>query len=190
MNWPRSHRDVFPGDLVLDRPNGNGLLSSSTIKMVGSYKYLGIIFDPGLQWTSRHVKVVANVPFWASKVWQLTKVASGMKAKELRQLYLTVSVPGITYAAEVWYTGVYQPSGHTRKKGLVVITNKLRSTQCKVEKTITWALATMADDVLDVHTFLLLLDLMFSKVLFGASSCVCTLLDAHLLYKVVQRAVL
>ena len=99
-------------------------------------------------------------------------------------------VPGITYAAEVWYTGVYQPSGHTRKKGLVVITNKLRSTQCKVEKTITWALATMADDVLDVHTFLLLLDLMFSKVLFGASSCVCTLLDTHLLYKVVQRAVL
>ena len=62
------------------------------------------------------------------------KVASGMKVKGLRQLYLTVSVPSITYAAEVWYTDVDQPLGHTRKKKSVVITNKLRSTQHKVEK--------------------------------------------------------
>jgi hypothetical protein len=46
----------------------------------------------------------------------------------------------------------------------------------------------MAGDVLDVHTFLLQIDLMFSKVLFRAASCVCTLLDTHLLYKVAQRA--
>ena len=92
------------------------------------------------------------------------KVASGMKAKKLRQLYLTVSMLSITYAAEVWYTGMDQPSGHTRKKGSVVITNKLRSTQHTVVKTITGTLETMTGGVLDVHTFLLPVDLMFSKV--------------------------
>ena len=54
-----------------------------------------------------------------------------------------------------------QPPGHTRKKGSVVITNKLRSTQHKVVKTIT---GTLTCGVLDVHTFFLLVDLMFSKV--------------------------
>src|ERR1700720_3860668 len=111
-----------------------------------------------------------------------------MKAKGLRQLYLTVSVPGITYAVEVWYTAVCQPSGHTRKKGSVAITNKLRSTQCKVAKTITGALATTAGDVLDIHAFLIPVDLMFRKVLFRAVSRVCTLPVTHPLYKVVRRA--
>ena len=68
MNWPRSCRDVIPGDLVLNRPNSNGLLSSSTVKMVSSYKYLGIIFYPGLQWTLHDVEVVTNVSFWASRL--------------------------------------------------------------------------------------------------------------------------
>ena len=188
MNWPRSHRDVIPGDLILNRPNGDGSLSSSTVKTVSSYKYPGVIFNPGLRWTLHHAKVVANASFWASKVWRLVKVASGMKAKGLRQLYLTVSVLGITYAAEVWYTGVYQPTGHTKKKGSVAITNKLKSTQRKVVKTITGALATTAGDVLDIHAFLLPVDLMFRKVLFRAASRVCALPDTHPLYKVARRA--
>ena len=65
INWPRSHRDVIPGDPILNRPNNNGLLSSSIVKMVSSYKYLGIIFDPGLQWTLHDVKVVKKVSFGA-----------------------------------------------------------------------------------------------------------------------------
>ena len=97
LNWPRSYRDTIPGDLVLDRPNSDGTTTSSTVKTVRSYKYLGIIFDAGLRWTLHHAKVIANATFWALKVWRLAKVASGMKAKGLRQLYLTVSVPGITY---------------------------------------------------------------------------------------------
>lgn len=188
MNWPRSHRDVIPGDLTLDRPNGDGSSTPSTVKTVGSYKYLGIIFDTGLRWTLHHAKVVANATFWASKVWRLAKVSAGMKAKGLRQLYLTVSVPGITYAVEVWYTAIYQPSGHARKKGSVAITNKLRSTQRKVAKTITGALATTAGDVLDIHAFLLPVDLMFRKVQFRAATRVCALPASHPLYKVVRRA--
>ena len=111
-----------------------------------------------------------------------------MKAKGLRQLYLTVSVPGITYGAEVWYTAIHQPSGHARKKGSVAITNKIRSTQRKVAKTITGALATTAGDVLDVHAFLLPIDLMFRKVQFRAASRICALPASHPLHKVVRKA--
>ena len=41
----------MPGDLVLEKPNRDGLITTRSIKAVNSYKYLGIIFDPGLKWT-------------------------------------------------------------------------------------------------------------------------------------------
>ena len=111
-----------------------------------------------------------------------------MKAKGLRQLYLTVSVPGITYGVEVWYTAICQPSDRARKIGSIVITNKLKSTQRKVAKTITGALSTTAGDVLDIHSFLLPVDLMIRKIQFRATSRICALPASHLLYKVVRRA--
>ena len=69
-----------------------------------------------------------------------------------------------------------------------MITNKLKSTQRKVAKTIMGALSTTAGDVLDVHSFLLPVDLMFRKVQFRVASWICTLPASHPLYKVVQRA--
>jgi hypothetical protein len=36
MNFPRSHRDSLPGDLILDRPNSDGSVSTSSTKAVDS----------------------------------------------------------------------------------------------------------------------------------------------------------
>src|ERR1700683_3735695 len=38
MNFPRSHRDIPPGDLVLDKTNPDGSVSSHSISAVSSYK--------------------------------------------------------------------------------------------------------------------------------------------------------
>jgi hypothetical protein len=48
MNFPRSYRDVIPGPLSLDKPNGDGSATTSLTHPVTSYKYLGVIFDPKL----------------------------------------------------------------------------------------------------------------------------------------------
>jgi hypothetical protein len=109
------------------------------------------------------VKVVANATYWLLQVWHIAKVVSGMGASGLRQLYLTVSVPGITYAAEVWYTGIHQPAGGTRKKGSVAITNKLKTTQCRVAKTIMGVLSTTVGDTMDVYAFILPVNLLFTE---------------------------
>src|ERR1700722_1522755 len=48
MNFPRSHRDVSPGNLILNKTNPDGTVITSSTEAVTSYKYLGVIFDPGL----------------------------------------------------------------------------------------------------------------------------------------------
>jgi hypothetical protein len=71
MNFPRSYRDPIPSDLRLDKPNEDGTVTSSLTKTVASYKYLGIIFDPGLHWTLHQAKVLATTTFWSSQIWRL-----------------------------------------------------------------------------------------------------------------------
>jgi hypothetical protein len=188
MNFPHSHRDSLPGDLILDRPNLDGSVSTSATKAVGSYKYLGVIFDPGLRWTLHHPKVIASATFWSSQIWRVAKTASGMSASGVRQQYNTVAVPGFTYGAEVWYMSLFKLGGIGNTKGSVAITNKLKSIQRKVAVTITGALCTTAGDILDVHANILPIDLLFNKVLFWAAACLCSLPHTHPLHNIMRTA--
>jgi ribonuclease HI len=102
---------------------------------------------------------------------------------------MTVSVPGFTYGAEVWYTPTIKTAGAGKTKGSVLITNKLRSTQCKVAKTVTGALSSTTGDILDVHANLFPIDLLFRKILFRAAIWICSLPQSHPLYAAIRKAV-
>ena len=104
MNFPRSYRDVIPGNLSLDKLNPDRTTTNSLTAPIASYKYLGVIFDPKLCWSLQHTKAPTTASFWASKIWRLAKSASGVSTSGVKQLYNTVAVPRFTYGAEVWYT--------------------------------------------------------------------------------------
>jgi hypothetical protein len=93
--------------------------------------------------------------FWSAKLWRITKSASGLSTSGTKQLYNTVAVPRFSYWAEVWYTYLHKPGTASKTKGSVAITNKLRSIQRKVTKSITRGLNTTAGDVMDAHAYIL-----------------------------------
>ena len=91
MNFARSHRDTIPGNLILNKANPDGSVSTSSVTF---YKYLGDIFDPMLHWHFQHAKAHTLATFWSLQIWYLLKlVINGIKPGEARQLYTTVSVP-------------------------------------------------------------------------------------------------
>jgi ribonuclease HI len=186
MNFPRSYRDIIPGALSLDKPNLDGSVTTSLTYPVTSYKYLGVIFDPKLRWTLQQTKALTTAAFWSSRIWRLSKPASGVSTSGTKQLYNTVAVPRFTYGAEVWYTYLHKPEGTNKTKGSVSITNKLRSLQRKVAKAITGGLGSTAGDILDVHAYILPIDLLFCKLLFRAALRLCTLASTHPLHPLVQ----
>jgi ribonuclease HI len=179
MNFPRSHRDLAPGALSLAKPNSDGTVSLSLVHLVPSYKYLGVIFDPKLRWSLHQTKALMTASFWSSRIWRLSKAASGVSSAGMKQLYNTVAVPRFTYGAEVWYTYLHKPVGSKKTKGSVAITNKLRSVQRKVAIAITGGLSSTAGDVLDIHAFILPIDLLFCKLLFRAALRLCSLPSTH-----------
>lgn len=54
--------------------------------------------------------------------------------------------------------------------------------QRKVAKAITGGLSSTAGDILDVHAYILPIDLLFCKLLFRAALQLCTLTSMHLLW--------
>ena len=147
-----------------------------------------IHYENGCKWSLQHAKVVTSATFWASQIWRISKPASGMSASGVRQLYNTVAVPGFTYRAEVWYTGLHKPKEEGNMKGSVAITNKMRSMQRKVASNITGALRTTVGDTLDAHTGILPVDLLLNKVLFRAATRLCSLPDTHPLHDILRSA--
>lgn len=110
-----------------------------------------------------------------------------MPPSRVCQLYNTVAVPAFTYAADVWYTGIHQfPTGRKRL-GSVAVTNKLVPVQWQAAKLITGSFSTTAGDVLDLHSSLLLVDLLFHKVLFRAAVRLSSLPPSHPLHAPVWR---
>ena len=182
MNFPRSYRDALLGTLSLNRPNADSSTTTSLIQPVSSYKYLGVIFDPKLHWTLQHKKALVGATFWASRIGCLSKSASGLSTAGAKQLYNTVAVPRFSYGAEVWYTYVHKPPGSAKSKGTVSITNKLKTAQQKVAVAVTGRLRTMAGDILDVHAYILPIDLLFSKLLYRATLWLCSLPKSHPLH--------
>ena len=179
MNFPRSLRDPTPGSLSLDRPNPDGTTTNSLTAPITSYKYLGVIFDPKLRWSLQYTKALAIATFWASKIWWLSKSASGVSTTGTKQLYNMVAIPRFTYGAEVWYTPLHRPEGAKNMRGLVGITAKLCSVQCKVTKAIMGRLSTTAGDVLDIHSYILPVDLLFNKLLTCVALRLCSLPKSH-----------
>jgi len=181
MNFPRSLSDAPPADLSLTRHNPDGSNTSQTVKTVGTYKYLGVVVNPKLCWTTHHQKVIANATWWSNQVAHLSKISGGMPPKRVHQLYNTVAVPAFTYAADIWYMGLQPSTSGLKRLGSVSLTKKLTSVQRRVAKTITGSLNTTAGDVLEAHANLLPIDLLFSKVLFRVATRIASL-PPHILY--------
>jgi hypothetical protein len=102
-------------------------------------------------------------------IFHLDKMASGVTTAGTKQLYDTVAILRFTYVAEVWYSYLHKPEGDNKMKGSVAITNKLRSVQHKVAKTIMGSLSSAAGNILDVHAFILPINLLFCKLLVRAA---------------------
>lgn len=176
----------LPNGLKLDRTNSDGSVTSSITQPVTSYKYLGVIFNPKLRWSLQQTKALTTASFWSARIWRLSKSTSGVSTSGVKQLYVTVAIPRFSYAAEVWYTYLHKPESSSKTRGSVAITNKLRSAQRKVAKTIMGGLSTTAGDILDVHAYILPIDLLFCKLLFRAALRICSLPSTHPLHPLVS----
>jgi ribonuclease HI len=106
----------------------------------------------------------------------------------MRQLYISVAVPKMTYGLDLWYIPPSKPVGAKRNHGSVAALRGLQKIQRIATLAITGSLRTTPTDYLDVHADILPTELMLRKIAHRATVRLCTLPTSHPLHRFVKEA--
>jgi len=74
-------------------------------------------------------RTTENATKWLLQFRRLTRPATGVHSKLMRQLYILVALPKITYGLDMWYSPLNKPMGATRNEGSVSILKALERLQ-------------------------------------------------------------
>ena len=191
MNFPRPYANDPEAlrPLSLPKPNPTADSTEQTIHPAASHRYLSLIFDPKLRWNLHHSKVLASAVLWTTQVARLGRQKIGLPPEKIRRLYLSVAMPRITYAADIWYTPVSpSESNPTSRSGSVRIAQKLGAIQRRALITLSGALRSTASDLLETHANILPMHLALNKACCRSAIRLASLPPSHPLFKTVIRA--
>lgn len=164
------------------------VIERQTIQEVQSFKYLGIQIDSRLRWKEQAQRATANATKWLLQFRRLTKISTGVRPKLMRQLYLAVALPKITYGVDIWYTPPTKPPGCTRNTGSAGALRNLQKAQRIATLAITGTLRTTPNDYVDIHANTYPMDLALLKACFSAMVRYLTLPDTHPLHQIIVNA--
>ena len=85
--------------------------------MVATHKFLGVILDQELQWREHVQYTLQKGTKWVTQYRRLMKPMKGVSAKHMRQFYISVAIPKMLYAADLFLI----PGSEVRKgtKGFI-----------------------------------------------------------------------
>jgi len=110
---PRDPRKRIPLDRTPLR------IASQLIQEVSNFKYLGVQIDTQLNWKEQTQRATANATKWILQFRRLTRPTTGVSSKLMRQLFLAVALPKITYSIDVWFSPLHKPVSATKNAGSI-----------------------------------------------------------------------
>jgi len=125
---------------------------------------------------------------WIIQFNRITRASCSTTARYVRKLYLSITVPRMLYAADIFLTPqqkVGKKAGNDKPKQAIV--NKLASIQRQAAIMITGAMKTTATDILDIMAGLLLFHILVNKHWHRAALWLATLPHNHPLHKPVEN---
>ena len=162
------------------------IIQGQPIKETLTYKYLGIILDPYLNWKAQAQRATANATNWILQYRRLTKPSTGVNFKLMRQLYVSVALPKITYGLDLWYTPPNKQENQNRNTGSVTILRNLQKIQRMAVLAMTGTLRSSPNDFIDVHANLLPLELALTRACYNAIIQYLTLPDSNPIHRILQ----
>jgi hypothetical protein len=152
-------------------------------------KFLGIIVDNKLSWKAQGAAALAKGQSWIIQFARMTWASCSTMAKYVCKLYLTIAVPCMLYAVDIFLTQqkkVGKRAGEDRPKQAIV--NKLASIQRQAVIMITGAMRTTATDILDIMAGLLPFHAQVDKHQHRAALWLAMLPKSHPLDKPISNA--
>ena len=95
---------------------------------------------------------------------RLTHASLGIWPKLMRQLYISVAVPKMMYASDVWFVPLHKKEGKQNNSRSVRALKSMGNIQCIATLAIIGGLWTSPNDLLDAHARVLPVNLMLEHI--------------------------
>ena len=177
INFSHRHKDL--GDPTLCLPQ-------RTIHPEKSTKYLGVYIDRNLNWKVQQAYAVEKGAKWTAQIRRLTRPSWGITPKCAKKLYMSVAIPRVLYAVDIWCTPTNCEHPGPKAIGSAKVTRQIASIQRAGALAITGGLRSSPTDALDASAFLLPAPAIISKWCQRAYTRLTTLPKEHPLYKAVN----
>ena len=164
------------------------ILEGQIVKAVETFKYLGIQIDAQLRWKEQAQRATANATKWILQYRRLTRITTGINNKLMRQLYLAVAMPKISYGIDIWYSPPSKPVGYTKNIGSVGALRNLKKAQRIASLAITGTLRTTPNDFIDTHAGIYPMELALLRACHNATVRMLTLPNTHPLHQIVAKS--
>jgi ribonuclease HI len=161
-------------------------LPRRSIQPVDSAKYLGVVFDRNLNWKVQQAHAVEKGTKWAAQIRRLARLTWGITPKYARRLFISVALPRMLYAIDVWYTPSSVEHADTRAIGTAKVTKQVETVQRAGALAITGGLRTSPTDALNASAYLLPASLTINRWCHRAYTRMAMLPPEHPLYKPVN----
>lgn len=118
---------------------------------------------------------------------RLTRTSLGIRPRLMRQLYISVAVPKMTYALDVWFVPPYKKEGKRNNSGSVRALKSMGKIQRIATLAITGGLRTSPNDLLDAHAGVLPANLMLERICYAAMVRAASLPAGHPTREMIRR---
>lgn len=163
------------------------VIQGHEIKSVQSARYLGVILDSSLSFREHAEKAITKGLRYVSLISRFSRSNKGMRARHIRRLYVSVAIPKMTYASDVWFTPITsRPNGTI--EGSRGFAKRLGKVQRVAALKITGTLRSSPNDLLDLHADLWPVKLLMDKAGYRAILRMCTLDDSNPISSIVRTS--
>ncbi|KAF5366713.1 hypothetical protein D9758_006448 [Tetrapyrgos nigripes] len=104
VHFPRPRQSPAPKPPPLS-------LRNVIVKEADTVRVLGVLMDNCLKWKAQEASAFAKATAITLALWRLMRPSQGISMKMIRQLYVTVVIPKMTYGLDVWYSPPHKPEG-------------------------------------------------------------------------------
>jgi len=160
-------------------PRPNLRLGNHIIKSKASAKFLGVIVDNTLNWKEQAAAALGKGHDWVLQFGRLAQPTKGASRANMRRFYLTIAVPRMLYAADIFLTPLTRRTTVNLGRNGRAVINKLAGVQRRAALNITGGMRSSPTDALDVLANILPFELLVKQNRKQAALRLATLPETH-----------
>jgi ribonuclease HI len=163
-------------------------ISDTAIEASTSVKYLGIYLDQHLNWKEQEAHATKKGAIWAAQIRRVVRPDWGLTPKFARRMYISVALPRILYAVDIWAPPTSKPEQAAKSDTNRRFTKRLSTIQRAGTLAVVGGLRTSPTDVLCTHADILPAHLELEKVYHRVAARMATLPHSHPITKMYQKS--